>query len=68
MTVPTGSVVYTFMESTLVEAAEKFKEDTLVIFPPAHKSPVVVFTILATLELLLPDVLGLLTMVKVALS
>ena len=49
-------------------AAEKFNEDTLVIFPPAYKSPAVVFTILATLELLLPVALGLLTMVKVALS
>jgi hypothetical protein len=60
--------VYTFIESTLEEAVEKFKDDTLVIFPPAHKSPAVVLTIFATFELLLPEELGLFTMVKVALS
>ena len=56
------------MESTLEEAEEKFNDETFVILPPAHRSPAVVLTISATLELLLPVVLGLLTIVKVALS
>ena len=42
------------MESTLVAAAEKFNEDTLGFFPLNARG----FTILATLELLLPVALG----------
>ena len=68
ITVPTGSVVYTFMERTLVLAMEKFNEDTEVILPPAHMSATLTLTILATLALLFPTELGLETMAKEAPS
>ena len=68
ITVPTGSVVYTFIESTLLAEVLKSSEDTEVIFPPAQRSFTLTFTIFATLLLLFPAVSGLLTMVNVAPS
>ena len=60
--------MYTFMDKTLVAALLKFSEVTFVIFPPAQRSPVDTLTIFATCALEFPVVLGLLTMVNVALS
>ncbi len=68
ITVPTGCVVYTFMDNTLDEALVKFSDDTDVILPPAHKSAVFTFTILATFALELPTELGFDTIVKDAPS
>jgi len=56
------------MDSTLDDALVKFRDETEVILPPAHKSAAFTLTILATLALELPTELGLATMVKDAPS
>ena len=68
MTVPTGSVVYTLSDRTLVAALEKFSEVMPVIFPPANKLATDTFSIFATFVLGLPIRLGLGTTLKLALS
>src|SRR5210317_1964908 len=68
ITVPTGSLVSTFIDTTQLEAVLKLREDMLVILPPAHISETLTFTIFATFELELPVVFGFDTMVKDAPS